>query len=76
MANRATVVFDPRLADEQVLVQAIRGAGYDVNLGKREDSASDAATERTAEAEHTLKAAVMIGSGVIAMLWRCRSICT
>jgi P-type Cu+ transporter len=68
MANRATVVFDPRLADEQVLVQAIRGAGYDVNLGKREDSASDAATERTAEAEHTLKAAVMIGSGVIAML--------
>lgn len=68
MAQRATVVFDPRLADAQVLVEAIREAGYDAVLPGAEDSSAEAESERSEESQQTLKAAVMIGFGVVAML--------
>ena len=69
MAHRATVVFDPRLADAQVLVDAIREAGYDAVLPSKEDSNADGEQEHAEESGKTLKAAVMIGAGVLAMLF-------
>jgi Cu+-exporting ATPase len=68
MANRATVVFDPRLADAQVLVQAIRGAGYDSSLPSADDAGAESSDEHSKDNQQTLKAAVMIGGGVLVML--------
>src|ERR1700742_1308920 len=45
MAHRATVTFDPRLADATVLVAAIREAGYDSKLPGEE-------TEETESGDH------------------------
>ncbi|MGB9231187.1 MAG: heavy metal-associated domain-containing protein, partial [Terracidiphilus sp.] len=42
MAHRASVVFDPALAQPEKLVEAIRSAGYDAVL-PRAGEASDAA---------------------------------
>lgn len=67
MAHRATVVFDPRLADAQVLVEAIRGAGYDSSLPGDGES-PEKRGEKRSESSQSVKAGVMIGSGAIAML--------
>jgi P-type Cu+ transporter len=67
MAHRATVVFDPRLADPEVLVEAIRGAGYDSALPGTDDPSSEPDAKKT-ETNQAIKAGVMIGSGLVAML--------
>jgi Cu+-exporting ATPase len=66
MAHRATVTFDPRLADPGVLIAAIRDAGYDAILPGDQDSGSEESGQK-AEASQKLKATVMIGGGVLAM---------
>jgi P-type Cu+ transporter len=64
MANRATVVYDPRLADAEALVDAIRAAGYDaVAPGKGEDSSENEQTEGRSGP----KAWITIGAGLVAM---------
>jgi Cu+-exporting ATPase len=67
MAHRATVVYDPRLADATVLVGAIREAGYDSRI-PGEGSGRETSEEQNARDGSTLKAAVMIGAGVAAMI--------
>ncbi len=69
MAHRASVVFDPALAAPELLVAAIRGAGYDAVLPK----ASEAPGEGAGHAEHAaagadLKAWVTLVAGTAAML--------
>lgn len=45
MAHRASVIFDPKLAAPEQLVQAIRGAGYDAVLPRAGDSTAAHAEE-------------------------------
>src|SRR5579872_1266442 len=69
MAHRATIVFDPRLADAQLLIDAIRNAGYDSALPGPDHSSSESeADTKVAEKSQAVKAGVMIGSGIAAML--------
>ena len=46
MAHRASVVFDPAVTAPEMLVEAIRGAGYDAVLPRAGDSAAANATRR------------------------------
>ncbi len=65
MAHRATVVFDPALAEPERLIEAIRGAGYDAVL-PREGAAGARAEDTTAAA--ATKAWVTLAAGAAAML--------
>src|SRR5580692_2517920 len=65
MAHRASVIFDPRVAAPQALVEAIRGAGYDAVLPRTDDSASaQLAEDRTGES--MAKAGVTLAAGAAA----------
>jgi Cu+-exporting ATPase len=67
MAHRASVIFDPRVAAPQALVEAIRGVGYDAVLPRTDDSASaQPAEDRTGES--MAKAGVTLAAGAAAML--------
>jgi Cu+-exporting ATPase len=68
MAHRATVTFDPRLADATVLVTAIRGAGYDSRIPGDATEEAESGEEQSAKDRSALKAGIMIGAGVAAML--------
>jgi Cu+-exporting ATPase len=65
MAHRASVVFDPALAQPQQLVAAIRGAGYDAVLPRAGDTATPA---RDLVAESSSKAWLTLAFGAVAML--------
>jgi P-type Cu+ transporter len=65
MAHRASVVFDPKLAAPEQLVEAIRGAGYDAVL-PREGDGGARAEDSTSGA--TTKAWVTLTAGAVAML--------
>jgi len=65
MAHRASVVFDPALAQPQQLVDAIRGAGYDAVLPRAGDTAAPA---RDLVAESSWKAWITLAAGAGAML--------
>ena len=67
MGHRATIVFDPRLADTQLLVEAIRGAGYDAVVPAEGGTGSEPSSEATSR-ESSLKAWITISAGLIAML--------
>jgi len=65
MAHRASVVFDPEVADPAKLVEAIRGAGYDAVLPRAGDSGGHA---EDAPAGADVKAWVTLAAGAAAML--------
>ena len=64
MANRANVVFDPQEASAELLLQAIRGAGYDAVLPR----AGVVSAQSSDEAETLAKAVATLIGGGIAML--------
>jgi Cu+-exporting ATPase len=67
MAHRASVVFDPALAAPEMLVDAIRGAGYDTVLPRAGGATQeDRAGENAAESMR--KATVTLIAGAVAML--------
>jgi P-type Cu+ transporter len=66
MAHRATVVYDPRLADADVLVAAIRDAGYDSALPDQEVLSEEDAPKSGDRS--ALKTWVAIGAGMVAMV--------
>jgi Cu+-exporting ATPase len=68
MAHRASVVFDPAQAQPATLVEAIRGAGYDAVLPRTGAGAGGETQDSGAERKAEIKAAVMLVSGVLAML--------
>ncbi|HUB28558.1 MAG TPA: heavy metal translocating P-type ATPase [Terracidiphilus sp.] len=71
MGHKATVVYDPRLADVGVLVTAIRDAGYDSVLPGQEETNSEPGTQaetRKAFYDSALKAWITIVAGAVAML--------
>jgi P-type Cu+ transporter len=68
MAHRATVTFDPRLADATVLVTAIRGAGYDSRIPGETTEETESGGEQHSKDRSALKAGIMIGAGVAAMI--------
>ena len=66
MAHRATVVFDPSLANPPALVEAIRGAGYDSVVASKN---VQGASRRAEEDSHSgAKAGIMIAAGIAAMV--------
>jgi Cu+-exporting ATPase len=65
MAHRASVVFDPTRARPELLVEAIRGAGYDAVL-PRPEAGGSRGDEPDRKAE--VKAVTMLAAGAIAML--------
>ena len=65
MANRATVEFDPEIARPELLIEAIRSAGYDAVL-PRNESQGHANEPHTADAER--KAIVTLIAGAAAMV--------
>jgi Cu+-exporting ATPase len=65
MAHRASIVFDPALAEPEQLVAAIRGAGYDAVLPRAGEGAGH---DRDAAAGADLKAWVTLAAGAAAML--------
>ncbi len=67
MAHRATVVFDPRLTEPLLLIDVIRGAGYDAILPGDVNGRTNEPTQ-TETTRQTIKSATMIGSGIVAML--------
>jgi len=67
MANRASVVFDPAVAPPEVLIEAIRGAGYDAVL-PRIDESGTAAHDQAHAAESDLKAWSTLTAGAVAMV--------
>jgi Cu+-exporting ATPase len=67
MAHRATVVFDPRLTEPLLLIDVIRGAGYDAILPGDVNGHTNEPTQ-TETTRQTIKSATMIGSGIVAML--------
>ncbi len=67
MAHRASVVFDPALAQPEKLVEAIRSAGYDAVL-PRAGEASDAAERALDAAGSPARAWVTLAAGAAAML--------
>jgi Cu+-exporting ATPase len=67
MANRASVVFNPSIAEPGALVEAVRSAGYDAVLPRADaPSAKFSADELAAEADR--KAFATIVAGAAAML--------
>jgi len=67
MANRASVVFDPAIAQPGVLVEAVRAAGYDAVLPRPDASSAESSSDALA-AEADRKALVTIIAGAAAML--------
>jgi Cu+-exporting ATPase len=67
MANRASVVFDPAIAQPGTLVEAVRSAGYDAVLPRTEASSTESAYDELA-AGADRKAATTIVAGAAAML--------
>jgi P-type Cu+ transporter len=67
MANRASVVFDPAIAQPQVLVEAVRSAGYDAVLPRADASSSKSSVDALA-AGADRKAMVTIVAGAATML--------
>jgi Cu+-exporting ATPase len=65
MAHRASVVFDPALANAESLVNAIRGAGYDAVLPRAGEAAGHA---EDAMSGADAKAWVTLAAGFAAML--------
>jgi Cu+-exporting ATPase len=65
MAHRASIVFDPALANPEHLVEAIRGAGYDAVIPRAGDAVNHD-DERTGES--SLKATVTLIAGAAAMV--------
>ncbi|HEY6491491.1 MAG: heavy metal translocating P-type ATPase [Terracidiphilus sp.] len=65
MAHRATVVYDPRLADMDLLVDAIREAGYDSAVPGQDEGSGSGGTE--AEDRSARRAWITIGAGMVAM---------
>jgi Cu+-exporting ATPase len=65
MAHRATVVFDPSLADPKEFVEAIRAAGYDAVLPRPGEEPADAVSF---DSDSARKAGVTIVAGVLAMV--------
>jgi Cu+-exporting ATPase len=65
MAHRANVVFDPKLAAPEKLVEAIRGAGYDAVLPRAGDQGKHTDDEM---ADSGRKAWITLGAGAVAML--------
>src|SRR5580698_10280113 len=68
VAHRATVTFDPRLADATVLETAIRGAGYDSRIPGETTEETESGGEQHSKDRSALKAGIMIGAGVAAMI--------
>jgi Cu+-exporting ATPase len=67
IANRASVIFDPAVAEPQALVEAIRGAGYDAVLPRSDDSLSTPHDHGHAD-ESAFKAYMTLAAGAAAML--------
>ena len=67
MAHRASVIFDPRVAAPEALVEAIRGAGYDAVLPRPGESASEK-QDNDDVAGASRKAAITLAAGTVAML--------
>jgi Cu+-exporting ATPase len=67
MAHRASVVFDPTLAAPEMLVDAIRSAGYDAVLPRAGEAAEGNRAGENA-AESMRKAGVTLAAGAMAML--------
>jgi P-type Cu+ transporter len=67
MGHKATVIFDPRLADATVLISAIRDAGYDSVLPDQEETEPETGAQKSTD-DSALKAGVTIFSGAVAML--------
>jgi Cu+-exporting ATPase len=67
IANRASVVFDPAIAQPQVLVEAVRSAGYDAVLPRADASSSKSSVDALA-AGADRKAIVTIVAGAATML--------
>ena len=65
MAHRATIVFDPALAEPKEFVEAIRAAGYEAVLPR---SGKDAAAPDTSHGDSFRKAGITISAGVLAMV--------
>jgi Cu+-exporting ATPase len=66
MAHRATVIFDPRLANADVLVAAIRRAGYDAAVPEQGETGSYLSSEE-AVSSSSLKAWITVSAGLVAM---------
>src|ERR1035438_2852512 len=66
MAHRASVTFDPAVAEPAALVEAIRGAGYDAVLPRPGDKGAAESLENTAESMR--KAFITLAAGAFAML--------
>ncbi|MGD0096714.1 MAG: heavy metal translocating P-type ATPase [Terracidiphilus sp.] len=67
MANRASVVFDPAIAQPGALVEAVRSAGYEAVLPRSDASSAESASEGLA-AGADRKAIVTVAAGVASML--------
>jgi Cu+-exporting ATPase len=67
MANRASVVFDPAIAQPQTLVEAVRSAGYDAVLPRADASSAESSSNEIA-AGADRKAFVTLIAGAAAML--------
>ena len=67
MGHRASVVFDPKRAQPEALVEAIRGAGYDAVLPRPDAGPAQHDDPRSLRAAW-LKAITMLAAGAIAML--------
>lgn len=67
MAHRATIAFDPALTRPQLLVDAIRSAGYDAVLPRAGETATTADNNH-GESAAALKAWVTLVAGAAAML--------
>ncbi|HLY40084.1 MAG TPA: heavy metal translocating P-type ATPase [Terracidiphilus sp.] len=64
MAHRASIVFNPSIAQPQSLVEAIRGAGYDAVLPRAGQQ-----SEEKRDVGSLFKAIVTIAAGALAMLF-------
>jgi Cu+-exporting ATPase len=68
MAHRASVVFDPARARPEVLVEAIRGAGYDAVLPRPDTGAGLHDAPGGSLRSAWIKAIIMLVAGAVAMV--------
>ncbi|MGD0938094.1 MAG: heavy metal translocating P-type ATPase [Terracidiphilus sp.] len=68
MANRASIIFDPAIAQPGALVEAVRSAGYDAVLPRLDASSAESASDALA-AGADRKAVFTIVAGAAAMLF-------
>ncbi|MGH9591305.1 MAG: heavy metal translocating P-type ATPase [Terracidiphilus sp.] len=66
MGHRATIVFDPARAAPEVLVESIRGAGYDAVLPRAGEHGASREDEHRAQS--AWKAGVTLVAGAVAMM--------